>query len=124
MRGIKISRLKKVLGFGLGFFIVGYIMLNAMYAWGASPVKLSWDPVVEESLSGYRVYYSEVSGGYTASITVSPAVTELMLKDVPGLKPGRDYYFVVVAFNDMVESDYSNEVSVNPTMPTTVLRLE
>lgn len=105
--------------------IAAFGLLMAPIVYAAIPEQVSWDPVVEPSLTGYRLYYSETSGAYlpTDSIAVESTVTMVSLATLP-LEPGKTYYLVVTAFNSNIESAFSNEVAYVPTMPVPVIRLE
>ncbi|MBN1836333.1 MAG: fibronectin type III domain-containing protein [Spirochaetales bacterium] len=68
---------------------------------------LEWDPNCESDLAGYRLYYGESSGSYTASVDVGNC-TSCTLTD---LVAGRIYYIAATAYNESgLESGYSNEV--------------
>lgn len=97
--------------------------------------RLTWEMPVVASLTGYKVYHNEVApptdgadmGAWittTGQTIVGPTTTALALADIVGLKPGTVYYFTVTAFNDDVESGYSNVVSGYPTMPVPFVRIE
>lgn len=76
--------------------------------------ELTWDAPATNvdgtlltDLAGYKIYYGNSSGAYTAAVAVG-AATNYILSD---LAPGT-YYMVVTAYNaDGNESDFSNEVT-------------
>jgi len=75
---------------------------------------LSWNPNSETDIAGYRAYYGMASRDYTVKIDVGNVIT----CEIPGLAVGMVYYFAVTAYNTSgLESDYSDEVSVNLMLP-------
>ena len=70
-------------------------------------VTLVWDPSLDVSVTGYKVYYGAASKVYPNSITLGNT-TNVTIK---GLLGGRAYYFAATAFDiSGLESDFSNEV--------------
>ena len=68
--------------------------------------ELQWDPVVDGTLSGYRVFYALAGTEYQA-IDVGDTTTYTM----SGLESGKRYYFRVAAYDlSGNQSDFSNEV--------------
>ena len=68
--------------------------------------ELQWDPVVDDTLSGYRVFYALAGTEYQA-IDVGDTTTYTM----SGLESGKRYYFRVAAYDlSGNQSDFSNEV--------------
>lgn len=93
---------------------------------------LRWDPpstymdgtsIADQAGLGYKVYMGIAPGVYTTIIDVGPG---MLVPDEPcvspfvgcitrsytlyGLAPGITYYFVVTAYEEGLESDFSNEV--------------
>jgi len=73
-------------------------------------VKLTWDPVPDEEVTGYNVYRSEESGGGYARVNpsrlVEPEYTDTTVKR------GRTYFYRVTAVSRTgVESGFSVERS-------------
>lgn len=68
---------------------------------------LSWDPVSDPSVRGYRLYYGLLPHAYDSSVDAGPATTYT----VANLQADTTYYFAVTAYNSAGESGYSNEVS-------------
>jgi len=68
---------------------------------------LTWDPVMDPTLTGYKVHVGTASGLYTRIIDVG----NLASYTVDSLTMGTTYFFVVTAYNDGGESPPSNEVS-------------
>lgn len=80
----------------------------------SKPVTLAWLASPDPSVAGYAVYYGAVSGNYTSRIDLGTNTAA----SVPGLAPGANYFFVVVAYDaNHVESTPSNEILVNPPVP-------
>ena len=73
---------------------------------------LTWDPVIDPSLSGYRVYYGTSPGIYIQPSGAGINVGNVSTFTVTGLNSGTRYYFVVTAFSTSnIESSDSLEVS-------------
>ena len=78
----------------------------------ASSAVLTWDPVIDPNLTGYRVYYGTASGTYFQATGAGISVGNVTTFTVPGLSGATRYYFVVTSTNNAgYESAYSNEVS-------------
>jgi len=72
-----------------------------------SPKNLLWDPVLEEGIVGYKVYYGFASRVYEETFDAGNQTRYTLA----GFEPGRIYYFAVTAYNeDGIESDYSEEL--------------
>ena len=69
--------------------------------------SLSWSPVTDPTLGGYKVYVGTVSGTYSRSISVGNTTSYI----VDSLTTGTTYFFSVTAYNSAGESAPSNEVS-------------
>ena len=89
-------------------------------------LRLGWDEVVDAE--GYRMYGSEVAGQYSTSFAEIPAGTlELTITRAEfSMVPGKNYFFVVTAYNPYTESEHSNEVSNRPYLraPGSLRKLE
>jgi Concanavalin A-like lectin/glucanases superfamily/Fibronectin type III domain len=88
---------------------------------GNGSVRLSWDPVPDPDLEGYRIFYGTAPGRYFGDgSTQGPSPVDAG-KDrefvISGLTNGRLYYFVVAAY-DASQTPYqtlfSREVSARP----------
>ncbi len=80
---------------------------------GADAVQatLAWTANQEGDLAGYKVYYGNQSGKYTANLDVGNVTTYT----VANLPDGNYYYFALTAYNTGgSESGFSQEVSTNP----------
>lgn len=71
------------------------------------PVTLTWDPVPDAT--AYRVYWSD-SPGVGRQSAKNVAVTTNRA-EIPGLLPGKTYYFVVTSVKGSLESQSSAELS-------------
>ncbi len=121
--------------------LAGYLFLTSPQMALGDTINFEWDKVTKTvsgdplvSLSGYKLYVSQISNSYgtpTAGfiapkpVAVPPAVqvpeAYSYVNNVPGT-----YFAVVTAYNSDGESDYSNEVtflvkSKLPSKITTVL---
>ena len=76
----------------------------------ANTATLTWDPVVDPNLVGYRIYSGTSSGMYSQSPGNGLNAGNVTTFAVTGLSSGR-HFFVVTAFDTMGnESENSNEV--------------
>jgi hypothetical protein len=77
-------------------------------AGAAQNVGLAWDPTLDPTIAGYRLYEGTSSGVYTQEIEVGNTTATL----VSNLADGQTYFFAVTAYNAAgAESSPSNEVS-------------
>lgn len=82
-------------------------------------VTLAWDASTSASALGYKVYYGAASRAYTNSIDVRNVLTAAVERP-----RGSTNYYAVTAYNlDDVESFYSSEVSIAPSIPAPVYGL-
>ena len=82
----------------------------------AAQVTVIWDASVE-SVAGYRVHYGTTRGDYDYSVNVGNSKS----CTISGLLEGVTYYFAATAYNDIDESDYSDEIGYTiPSGSTTV----
>jgi hypothetical protein len=92
---------------GLWAFGLLYFVLSSIAS--AAPVTVAWDPVSDESLAGYKIYYGVASGQYSSSVEVDKTATQTSLS---GLNQSQVYYMAATAFDTSGnESDFSNEVT-------------
>ncbi len=88
-----------------------------------SSVTLAWNASPGPDLLGYYVYYGLAAHNYTSKIFVGNST----VATIPGLQPGKTYYFAVTAFDSLGrESGFSNEASYSvpaqsPAPPAIVL---
>jgi hypothetical protein len=75
-----------------------------------SSATLTWAPVTDSTLVGYKVYEATASGAYGAALATVPAGT--VTYQAKGLLAHTTYFFVVSAYDSAgLESSFSNEVS-------------
>lgn len=82
-------------------------------AFAVQQADFSWLPNQEANLTGYKIYYSTVSGQYGQTIDVGDpgVVNGVVQATVTDLVDGTTYYFAATAYDsDGFESDYSQEV--------------
>jgi len=92
------------------YFFIGLVILLLTFLVSHNTFAgsiLAWDQSAEP-VTGYRVYYSQVSGEYTDYVeitTSSYALSSLPLTEVV------TYYLIVRAYNAAGESENSNEIT-------------
>src|SRR5439155_355479 len=99
------------------FFLLG---LSALFlAWspfaqGAQSVTLAWDRSTDSTVTGYKLYYSDISTSSTSSVNAGNSISNT----VSGLVEGKTYSFYAAAYNSSgAESVPSN--LINYTVPST-----
>ena len=86
---------------------VGVLQAPAQGPGQSTQATISWNPVTQPPVDGYRVYYGSQSGAYTAHIDTGN-VTSWTLQN---LAPDTYYFAVTAVKAGYGESGYSNEVS-------------
>ena len=89
----------------------------------AASITLTWDPNMEQDLTGYRIYYGESSCNYVDYVEVT--ADEERRCTFSGLAEGNTYYFAATAYkaynilaNELAsESDYSDELVYHVPLP-------
>ncbi|HEX2520816.1 MAG TPA: fibronectin type III domain-containing protein [Terriglobia bacterium] len=108
-----------IAGLNLVLMIAFALTENAL----AGSLGVSWDPVQDNRIAGYRLKYGTSSRSYTQSIDLGN-VTSHSFANVP---EGSTYYFVVTAYDvNGVEGLPSTEVSgtvLDPNAPIKFLRI-
>ena len=91
----------------LFFFILNiFIAFNSQCVFGAE--MLSWEST-GENISGFRIHYGESINNFTNSLDVGK-VNQYPLNNL-NLREDTTSYLAVTAFNNQVESSFSNTVS-------------
>ncbi len=85
----------------------------------AAQVTLAWDPS-EGTVDGYIMHYGKASGEYDYSVNVGNFITCI----ISGLQEGTKYYFAVTAYNDIGDSDYSNEVAYTTPFDNSIFEVQ
>jgi len=99
---LQVLGLMRVLGV-VSFFILLHIPAHA-----GQNVDLAWDPSLDPTVVGYKIYYGVVSGTDTNVVDVGNATSVT----IPDLVEGMTYFFAATAYNMLgVESIFSNELS-------------
>src|SRR5438128_1301837 len=94
---------------GLGALFLAW----SPFAQATQSVTLAWDRSTDTTVTGYKLYYTDVAAGSTSAINVGNATTNT----VPGLVETKTYSFDVVSYNASgVESVPSNVI--NYTVPS------
>src|SRR2546425_1035319 len=97
------------------FFLLG---LSALFlAWspfaqGAQSVTMAWDRSTDTTVTGYRLYYTDVSAGTTSAINAGNVTSNT----VSGLLETKTYSFDVVAYNASGTESVPSNV-INYTVP-------
>ena len=104
--------------------IIFLILFLCSQAFGAT---LVWDAPINSQVTGYNIYYSITQGSYAVRINVGNLTSYPI--DNFNLEENKTYYFVVTAYNETQESDFSNVVSytvpdVTPPAPPTNVRID
>jgi IPT/TIG domain/Purple acid Phosphatase, N-terminal domain/Fibronectin type III domain len=74
----------------------------------AGSLLLSWDPIQDSRLSGYKIKYGTVSGSYSLSVDVGNRTSHTL----QGLTEGTRYYLIIVGYDaNRVEGSASAETS-------------
>ena len=80
-------------------------------------VTMEWDPNQEDSVTGYLLYYGNASGKYLPPVDVGLVTTHT----IHDLSTKQKWFFAVKAYDaEGNQSDYSNEVSKEQLIDTTV----
>ena len=101
------------------------LLVSPCSALGAGPtnslsrIAVAWDPSPATGFGvlNYNLYYGPVSANYTNSFSVGTNTTG----SVSNLVRGATYFFAVTAVcaTNLLESDFSNEISWTPPKPPT-----
>ena len=79
---------------------VAALAITSLKQKGLATVQVSWSPIPELPLSGYRVYYSLASGnGGTGTKTVAGA--DITTTEITGLTNGETYNISVEAISNL-----------------------
>jgi hypothetical protein len=91
-----------------GLALASFVSLAGVAQSDPTSVTLAWNPSLDVTVTGYRLYYGAAPEQYTNSIVVGNTTS----CTVTGLVNGTTYYFSTTAFNDSgIESPFSNEVN-------------
>lgn len=98
------------------------VVLQAQALQSSPGIELTWNPVLNEGVVSYNVYYGTQSGAYTGSLNFG-SLTDVIVRGLPG---GQMYYFVVTSVDGYGdESAYSSEASaVEPQPAPMVLQMQ
>ena len=86
------------------------LLLSILLAFSsiAAPVTLQWDPVIDPSVTGYKLYFGPGTRAYTNSVSVPG---KLNTTNTISNLPAGVYFFAVTSVAGSLESDFSNEVT-------------
>ena len=85
--------------FAIGFFAFNYQVAQA------AELSFAWDP--SDGATGYKLHYGFESRDYSFVVDIG-LWTQCT---VSGLDNGETYYFAITAYNELGESEYSEEIS-------------
>jgi len=92
----------------LAVILTAAVFLVAPKSLLAGSLLLSWDPIQDQRLSGYKIKYGTVSGSYSLSVDVGNKTSHTL----QGLTDGTRYYLVIVGYDaNRVEGSASAETS-------------
>src|SRR5947199_113292 len=97
------------------FFFFGLsalFMAWSPFARGVQSVTLAWDRSTDSTVTGYKLYYTDVAAGSTSAINVGNLTTNT----VSGLVDSKAYSFNVVAYNSSGAESLPSNV-INYTAP-------
>jgi hypothetical protein len=97
-------------------FLFAVLILLAVVTQSYSfDVRVTWVKSPSEGVTGYNIYRSVDSGAYGADKKIGSVGKDALEYVDTNLVGGVVYYYVVTAIgSDNVESDYSDEISVEP----------
>ncbi len=88
---------------------LGFFLLVPLLAFSAQ-IKLAWDPVNDERVAGYKIYYGTSSKNYTNFVNVGKSTSYTLT----GLTEGKVYYIAATSYDSQSkESSFSSELVVN-----------
>lgn len=100
-------------GTGTSIVLSANSICFANFALNAAPsgsASLTWDPVTDAALSGYRVYFGTAPGAYLQAAGQGLNAGNSTAFALTGLNSGTRYYFAVTAYSTVnLESAFSNE---------------
>ena len=95
-----------------GTLILSFLFFNSVVYSGE--VVLAWDAAPDSKAAGYKVYYGTSTKNYSKILKVGNFTS----CTISGLEENKTYYFAATAYDSTdSESDFSNEVSKNITVP-------
>ncbi len=114
----------KITPFSCLSWIFFNVSVTALYFIVSSTIacagQANWDKSTEPAVVGYKIYYGTATRNYTQSVKItSPNIT---ICTIINLLDGQKYYFAATTYNaELIESDYSAEVSCTITSATTTV---
>ncbi len=113
--------LVRTLGLLLSLAMVSFFYVATAQA---AQVSLAWDSSPSSNVAGYRIYYGQAPGNYSANTPVDIVGKQTTSTVITGLQDGVPYYFAAKAYDTSTppnESGFSNEVCqpcASSTAPT------
>jgi hypothetical protein len=72
----------------------------------AAQVTIAWDKNPEPNITGYKMHYGTTNGRYDYTVDVGDNTS----CTISGIEPDQTYYFAATAYNEIGESDFSEEI--------------
>jgi len=113
------SSMKKI--FFLTMFMIMFVSVS--FAADTKIVTFEWDASPQGTVIGYNIYQTTVSGEYTQPALNNEPITNTTYQYTIQLPLDLTLYFVLKATNGVLESNKSNEVTLEqPSAPTLGIR--
>jgi len=95
------------------------VTLIALPALHANSIPLAWNPSINSSVTGYKIYYGVASGVYTSSVDVGNVTNAT----ITGLSQNTTYYFAAKSYDAVGDSSpFSNEIKLMVYSPAALIQ--
>ena len=93
--------------------VLGLLLLAFSANAHAGQVTLAWDANTDPELGGYKLYYGQTSGNYSANVNVGNQTSYTLT----ALTAGQTYYFAVKAYDRLGQNESAFSNAVQATIP-------
>ena len=93
--------------------VLGLLLLAFSANAHAGQVTLAWDANTDPELGGYKLYYGQTSGNYSANVNVGNQTSYTLT----ALTAGQTYYFAVKAYDRLGQNESAFSSEVQATIP-------